>query len=408
MYIPESAVQWLLSGNERKNAAAAGAPHGERHDTLIRYLGGILERNPAMGLEELIDLAYGWNRKNDPPVTDPKDFRKMEAAVRCLFESDKRNHPERYGRAGNDLTEIIKSYLSEQFDREISLKAAYSEIGARIPDEQRQVRNMIYRECEKGNFEHVEGRTGMYRRIDKTVTMNSWADSSGIIEAPSIRIPLDLHTQAKIPYGEMAVIGGLPNCSKTGFLVGLGVLNAENYKINFINSSETSAATFLARLKLFPEYKDAIRDGKFDIWKKNITHIDHANMDTLHHAISSPQLPQGRGVIHIVDYLEISRDFFEIGPKLNAIYRVLNGAIAFIAVQQTNAERILGNNFGLFKPSLAISLIRESVSGGIAYKAKILKNKIPANGNTTNDGKVCRFSISDGIPTRLSLWSYEK
>ena len=42
----------------------------------------------------------------------------------------------------------------------------------------------------------------------------------------------------------------------------------------------------------------------------------------------------GEGVINIIDFLEVYKDFYEIGGKMADIHRKLKGAVAVVAVQK--------------------------------------------------------------------------
>jgi len=66
----------------------------------------------------------------------------------------------------------------------------------------------------------------------------------------------------------------------------------------------------------------------------------------------------GRYSLNIVDYLEVTDDFFKVGGYLNQIHRALNDAIAIVAIQKRdrNSPMPLGAERAIEKPRLVVSL----------------------------------------------------
>jgi RecA-family ATPase len=69
---------------------------GERTEHLVRIAGTYIGKGHSV--DDVIDIARGWNARNDPPLQDEKIVQTCQSILR----SDVRNNPERYALGGVD------------------------------------------------------------------------------------------------------------------------------------------------------------------------------------------------------------------------------------------------------------------------------------------------------------------
>ena len=104
--------------------------------------------------------------------------------------------------------------------------------------------------------------------------------------------------------------------------------------------------------------------------------------------------------INIIDYLEVNKDFYEVGGEIKGIFDRLNKGVAIIAIQKkTGADTGRGGEFTLEKPRLYLAID----SGTI----KIVKGKNWANNEINPNGLTWTFKLVGGakfIETGGSLY----
>lgn len=104
---------WKLEPVFDWNAYKDGVHEGERHNTLVKYIGWLISRN--FTLEEILTLARDWNRRNKPPL----DAAELSYTVESCWQSwSKRNVSISTLSKNRVLIETkSKSFVSHQHDR---------------------------------------------------------------------------------------------------------------------------------------------------------------------------------------------------------------------------------------------------------------------------------------------------
>ena len=119
-------------------------------------------------------------------------------------------------------------------------------------------------------------------------------------------------------------------------------------------SSEMADSELRTRLDLFPNTK--LQDWKFTPWERSDNFADIIKPDA----------------INIIDYLEMSDTFYQIGGHLKDIHDKLQNGIAIIALQKTPGKDIgRGGSFSVEKPRLYVSISNDYPG----HTAKIVKCK---------------------------------
>jgi hypothetical protein len=150
------------------------------------------------------------------------------------------------------------------------------------------------------------------------------------------------------------------------------------FKIDYF-SSEMGAGELKKRLLNF-QPTIGPTDWTFNAWECN---SNFANA-----------IKPGAGNLNVIDFLEIHKDFWEVGGFLADIHSRLKGAIAVVALQKNpGSEFGLGGGRGLEKPRLYLSMSRDGVCKIV--KAKNWRTSENPNGLQLNYKLVqgCHFYV---------------
>lgn len=136
-------------------------------------------------------------------------------------------------------------------------------------------------------------------------------------------------------------------------------------------SSEMGAAELQVRLKKFPHPLSAWQRVKF-----------YAKASDFPKVI----VPDG---LNIIDYLEVSKDFYEIGGLLTDIFNSLGKGVAVVGIQKPPGRDIgVGGARTLDKARLYLSIVPGEI--------KIIKGKLWRNDQINPNGMFCRFKLGGG------------
>jgi hypothetical protein len=171
------------------------------------------------------------------------------------------------------------------------------------------------------------------------------------------------------------VCAGSQNAGKTTFALNLAYLNRDKFKTRYF-SSEMGAEELKKRLELFE--CDQCDWDKVQFFERSTKFADVIEPNAL----------------NIIDYLEISSEFWLVAEEMRLIYEKLNNGLAVICLQKTagkNAGR--GGDFGLEKPRLYLNLDPDPPHGG---KITIAKAKSWASSNLNPNGLQLNYKIVNG------------
>ena len=208
-------------------------------------------------------------------------------------------------------------------------------------------------------------------------------------ESFSIRWPLEIEEFVEVQPGDVVVIAGETNAGKSTFLVNLLNLNKQRKdgrKIHYF-SSEIGPADLKQRIERFEEPLDTF---DFNFYERSSNHADVIRPDD----------------INIIDYLEMSDNFYQVGGYIREIHEQLNTGIAIIAIQKkAGAETGRGGDFSMEKAALYVTISQYlNLSGRLeGQEIRITKGKKWARDSNPN-GLRRRFKIVHGsliIPTTI-------
>jgi hypothetical protein len=162
--------------------------------------------------------------------------------------------------------------------------------------------------------------------------------AAGMKEPLAVKYPFGIERYFNTYPGNVIVLAGAADAGKTAFLLNFIRVNMADFSI-YYQSSEMGAEELANRLSKFGGI--ALQDWNFVAEERSRDFADGIRPDC----------------INIVDYLELTGDFYMVAEYLKAIHEKLRTGIAIVALQKKrNVELGRGGDFGLEKPRLYLSM----------------------------------------------------
>lgn len=255
----------------------------------------------------------------------------------------------------------------------ISLLDCYNSLHLKTAEEKTAARMAIKRLVSKGVLESSGGKSGVYRSVDRSATQMDYLNANG--EPFRIGLPLSIERMATLYPSNIVIIAGSSNSGKTAFLLNIVKGNMKNYPIYYLNS-EMGETELRLRLSLF-------EDTPLNGWSAKF----------YERASNYQDLVTGEKAIFIIDYLEVSKDFYEVAGIISEIHQKLKEGVCIIALQKKSGYDIgRGGEGTLEKARLYLSLDRDSDSN----ICKIVKAKAWGEHGDNPNGKVTRYKLVKG------------
>jgi hypothetical protein len=211
-----------------------------------------------------------------------------------------------------NLADEVRAWVSVT-DGDFSVTDCYKTIQTVTSVTKRDnIRQIIHRLRDEGFVEKVGTKDGIYRRVENQ------CDEIDFINAPdatlAIAYPFEIERLVKTLPKNIIVVAGEPNAGKTAFLLNFVKLNMARHKVYYF-SSEMEGSEFKIRL------------NKFDIPLKEWKFFPRVRSSNFADVIKPND-------INIIDFLEMSEDFFRVGGMIKQIFDRLKDGIAVIAIQK--------------------------------------------------------------------------
>lgn len=325
--------------------------HGKRNDTLFHYALA-LARGGHANEAALVSMLEPLNKLCRPPLP-PQDLLTIaRSALRHDSKDDK-----------SWATEV-KDWVEYTGGKDFGLTAIYGDLGAREPADKSAIRVVIGRLVEAKHIEPCGRRHGWYRKIVNT--RNPIDIMAASTKALDIKLPLGLDQLVNLYPGNIVVVAGEQDVGKTTFMIEVARLNQDRFDVDYF-SSEMGGSEFNIRLSLYDNMK--LEDWKFRPYEQEANFQD----------VVEPNR------ISLIDYFEISDEFWRIAGSLGKIHEKLNGTgLAVVALQKGKGKEFgRGADFGMEKPRLYVTMSRAAdYRGGVAkiVKAKNWKTDVNPNG----------------------------
>ncbi len=346
-----------------KELIKRGAPKGERSEAFFSVLQALLKAK--VSYETIVAIFEHY------PVGE-KYREKGQTRERWLQGEIKRAQS-KIGKEPGHITGRLDAFLKEigpdfVFDHE----RLYRELSIRDRKSRSALWVALHRRVKEGKIKRLPHRPGWFQVVDQHLKpMNLKARN---LQDLNLRLPLDEHDLVKFYPGNTILVAGDPNSGKTAYALNVAQDNLDGWHVHYFNS-EMGEEELIERLSLFPEWP----------W-------EHPNFNAYERSSDfASVLRKGKQDLNIIDYLEISENFYQISGLLNEIHSNLGEAIALVVVQKANPQTDLplGGYRGLEKPRLVISLSAAGI-------AKIIKAKNWKDPGLNPNGLRRQFKLVQG------------
>ena len=255
-------------------------------------------------------------------------------------------------------------FLSSQIDKDLNLSSRV---------DKKNLSKILSRLVLEGLIERVGRKYGCFRRIERDSNVLDWrnADTSTVVD---LIWPFHLERLVTLYPKNIVVVAGSPNVGKTSLLLNLIRLNMANHRIAYF-SSEMGPEELKLRLNNFQDVGQD--EWKFEAYDRSANFADAVQPNA----------------INLIDYLEVTTDFFKVGGEIKAIYDKLDKGVAVIALQKKKgAEYGRGAEFSLEKARLYLSMDDGELK---IVKAKNWGPDAKETGHNPN-GRIYHFSLVGG------------
>jgi hypothetical protein len=211
----------------------------------------------------------------------------------------------------------------------------YKRLQVTSRQDKKNVVHVLLRFKSEGLIERCGDKDGCYRRIENQCEEIDFLNPS--CQAIDLKYPLGIERYIITLPKNVMVIAGSKDAGKTAYLLNLVRLNMNQFSIHYF-SSEMGRIELRRRLEKF--------DLPVEAWtfKPKERSANFAN-------VIQPD------DINVIDYLEVSEDFYRVGGMLREIYEKLNQGIAIVALQKNKGRDTgVGGERSLEKPRLYLSL----------------------------------------------------
>ena len=255
-------------------------------------------------------------------------------------------------------------FSTDQCRRELDIKGR---------DESRNMSKALSRLVDEGVVDKVGNRNGVFRLVEDQCKVMDWVNVN--CDYKELWLPLGLDEICGVQPGNILVFAGAKDAGKTAFLLNVAKENRHKYKVHYFNS-EMGPAEFKMRAFLFGEPLSTWKD--ISVYERS---------DNFHDVIKP-----GEGNLNIIDFLEVTDEFWKVASHLQKIHKKLNGALCVVGLQKNpNVDLGRGGAFSIEKARLYLSLDYGSAK---IVSCKNFKENDLIGGNPR--GYQCKYSILHG------------
>ncbi|MEM2145475.1 MAG: bifunctional DNA primase/polymerase [Candidatus Jordarchaeaceae archaeon] len=319
--IPESLLSFLTETNDH-NKFVFREEHlnlGNRDNALFHI--ALTLAKGGMHYDEILEVLKPYAKMCNPPFSENELKVKIESALR------------RIGERQTSLIDEVRQYV-EASTGVFTFQTICRDLNIFSLNDKKNVSKILHLLVEKGVLEKAGRWNATYRKKDLSLQPIDLSVQD-IPEPFDIKFPFELEKFVEIYPKNIVVVAGVQNVGKTLFFLNFVVLNQDRYSIHYFNS-EMSEEELRIRLR---QFKDVSWNFKAYTRTSNFVDVIQPNE------------------INIIDYLEITDEFWRIGAELTKIHEKLDKGICIIGIQK-DSQKLLGRgaSFGLEKPRLYLSM----------------------------------------------------
>lgn len=274
------------------------------------------------------------------------------------------------------LAKQVRDWVKAQ-DGEFQVGQLYGYLGITKIRQKKNVLMTLARMVNEKIIERTGNKSGIYRPI-----IDDCAPIS--LEGGSKRLPINY------PFGleryvytlpkNIIAIAGSQDAGKTALLLNIARRNMDKWSVWYF-SSEMGSDEFRSRIQNFRDPSG----NSIPIESWNSLNA-RERVDNFHDVIKPNSL-------NIIDYLEMTDNFYQIAGKLALIYKKLEDGVCFVAIQKDKKQSLgRGGTFGAEKPRLYLTVDPDK-PGSIL---KVVKAKNWARSEFNPNGLKLKFKIAGG------------
>ena len=233
----------------------------------------------------------------DPPFPEKEALTKVESAVKRVNAKDR------------NITQEVREWILAS-PGIFSSSDIHKELDFASSSLKHAVTNCLGRLCQEGLIARQGNRRGMYRRVEQEAEHIDWRKAP-TAEYP-LRLPFDLERMVKIFPKNIILIAGDPNSGKTALMLNIVKDNMKDLPVWYF-SSEMGGVEMRERIAMFD-------DPPPDAWTFKAVERSHGFADVIR-----------PDALNIIDYLEVHKDFWEVGGWIREIHDRLKKGVAVIA-----------------------------------------------------------------------------
>jgi hypothetical protein len=261
----------------------------------------------------------------------------------------------------------VRNYCM-QTEGQFTSSAVYDALNARDNKFKATIRQALKTLKSEGVLTKSGDKDGNYRRIDTSAENIDFINA--VVNPIDIKYPFGIENLVHTLPKNIIVVAGVSNAGKTAFLLNIVAKNMYKHNIHYF-SSEMGPIELKMRLQHFAGIP-------LDKWrffpKERVSDFDE---------VIQPN------DINIIDFLEMTSEFWRVSEFMQKIYARLDQGIAIVAIQKNpNCETGLGGYRGFEKPRLYLNMDMG--------KLKIMKAKNWVQEETNPNNLAINFKLVQG------------
>lgn len=238
------------------------------------------------------------------------------------------------------LAKQVRDWVKAQ-DGTFHVSDLYRFLGVNKIRQKKNVLMTLARMAIEKVIERTGEKSGLYRPIiDECAPIAIEGESQRLV----IHLPFGLERYVYTLPKNIIAIAGSQDAGKTALLLNVARRNLTKWNVWYF-SSEMGSDEFRSRVQNFRN-----PDGSaipIETWNQLNA---RERVDNFHDVIKPNSL-------NIIDYLEMSDNFYQIAGKLALIYKKLDKGVAFVAIQKDRKNELgRGGSFGMEKPRLYLTV----------------------------------------------------
>ncbi len=301
-----------------------------------------VSRTPEWEIREVLEIL-AQNCK--PPFPE----KELEIKIKSALERSKKRD--------FNITQDLKAWIESQ-EGHWKVTEYHNESQIVTKEAKHAVIQALKRFQNEGLIEKYGNQRGIYRRVEgKADDIDFMNVEEKVVE---IAYPFEIEKWVLTLPKNIIIVAGEVNAGKTAFLLNTCFLNMGKFKIHYY-SSEMGALELRARLKKF--------ECNLEHWKENINFKERSSN------FADVIKPND---VNIIDYLEITDEFYKIGGMIKEVFDKLKKGIAIIALQKNpKTDFGLGGMRSVEKARLYVAMERGNIK---IVKGKNWASEVNPNG----------------------------